>query len=224
MATFDELLEQGETILAADALVDASAPYKLPVWLRSQVSEAVSQAGARQDERGLAEGARRAASTEVKAAYSDGEKLLREFNRFVNNINDIQDEPIDVPSLRDSYGLGRVLTSDLTHAFVKSTLERIVRVAPSIEPAVARPRASVLARMEAILAVLNAQGVSAGVGARAAITIDKETARLALEAAVSRVRFVLWGTLPLMFKDPLLHNYGFVPRQESETQRETPPT
>ena len=224
MANFDDLLEQGEDILAADGLVDATAHYKLPAWLREQVSAAVTLAGAGHDAQGLAEGARRAASTDVKAAYEDGEKLIREFNRFINNLNDSQDVPVDVAALRAAYELGRVVKVDMTHAYVKSTLGSIARVAPDVEPSVARPRASVLTRIAAITEVLNTQGVSAGVGDRSSLTGNKNVAQDALEEAVSRTRFFLWGTLPGMFKDPLLHNYGFVPRQEPESEAEKAPT
>lgn len=224
MSTFDDLLEQGEEILSADALVGAGEDYKLPAFLRAAVSEAVLLAGGRHDAQGLAEGARRAASTQVKEAYENGDKLIREFNRFVNALNDNNDEPVDTPAIREDYGLGRVLPISLSHAYIKSTLATIQRVASDVEPQFARPRASVLARISEILATLNAESVAAGVGNRASITSGKIAATDALEAAISRVRFYLWAMLPGMFKDPLLHNYGFVPRQESEAERAVAPT
>ena len=224
MATFDDLLEQGEDILAADALVGAMENYKLPAFLRAIVSDAVTLAGGKQDAQGLAEGTRRAASTQVQDAYESGNKLIREFNRFISNLNDNNDEQIDTPAMRDNYGLGRVLPADLSHAYIKTTLARIQRVAPDVTPSFARPRASVLARIGEILAILNTEGVKASVGNRASVTTDKKAATDALEAAVSRVRFYLWATLPLMFKDALLHNYGFVPRQESAAEVEKAPT
>ena len=224
MATYDELLEQGNDILAADALVDAGANYKLPAWMNAALTSIVSEAGVRQDEKGLAEGTRRAASDKVKAAYVEGQQLLREFNRFVNNINDNQDVVVDIPAARDAYGLGRVLSSDLTHPKVKEMLQRIGRVGPTFEPAAVRPRASVLARVEAILGTIETHGTSAGIGNRASLTGDKDAAQKSLEALIARVRYFLWSGLPEMFKDPLLHNYGFVPRQESETERAQAPT
>lgn len=224
MATFDDLLEQGNDILAADAIVAANANYKLSAWMRGQVSAAISLAGVQQDAQGLAEGTRRAASSQVKTAYLDAQKLIREFNRFINNYNDNNDQKIDTAAARADYGLGRILTDDLTQPFVKSTLERIARVAAGTPAPVVVPRASVLARIAEITSVIGTQGVSAGVGNRAEVTGEKDAAQAALEMAVSRVRFFLWSTLPGMFRDPLLHNYGFVPRQESETEREKPPT
>lgn len=220
-ASFGALLRQGGAIIGADDNVAANKNYKLPVFLRTDLQTNLTAARGFATAQDLAEGTRRLDSADVQKAYEDGDEFIRKISKWLNSL----DEDDNIPAQRAFYGLGPDLPTNFSHDHIEELLEKFVAAQenPNLNPD-AKLSASRLAKVNAILDVLEVKSKGAGIGERSAITGDKLKARDALADSVSRVRFFLWATLPNSFKDPLLHNYGFVPRQESATQKEEPPT
>lgn len=219
--TFGSLIQQGGNILTADGTVAAGAHSKLPAWTHDKLQADVTAAQGFSSAQDSAEGSRRLDSAEVQKAYTDGDDLIRKISRWLNSL----DEDDNIPAQRAFYGLGPDLPTNFRHDEIETKLETFVaaQTASGLNPD-AKLSATRLAKVTAILDVLNVKTDGAGIGDRAAITGDKKKAQDALEESITRVRYFLWATLPEMFKDPILHNYGFVPRQESAVQRTQPPT
>ncbi len=219
--TFSGLIQQGGAIIAADNNVSAGTHYKLFQWMRDKLQADLTAARGFATAQDLAEGNRRLDSREVQKAYEDGDDLIRKISKWLNSL----DEDDNIPAQRAFYGLGPDLPKLFRHDEIETLLEKFVaaQTATGLNPD-AKLSTTRLAKVNAVLDVSEDKSEGAGVGERSSITGDKLKAREALAQSIARVRYFLWATLPEMFKDPLLHNYGFVPRQESETQDEEPPT
>lgn len=206
-ASFGSLIQQGGAILSADnnLISTMPPPYKLPQWLRDKLQADLS-----------------AAQTFSGAQDSaEGNDLIRKISKWLNSL----DEDDNIPAQRAFYGLGPDLPTTFRHEEIEKMLEKFVAAqsAAGLNPD-AKLSQTRLDKITAVLDVIETKSEGAGLGNRAAITGDKIKAQDALEESIARVRCFLWATFPAMFKDPLLHNYGFVPRQESATQRQEPPT
>lgn len=219
--TFGSLVQQGGAILAADGNVAAGTNYKLPQWIHDKLQADLTAAQSFSNAQDSAEGNRRLDSAEVKQAYEDGDDLIRKISKWLNSL----DEDDNIPAQRAFYGLGPDLPTTFRHEEIEKMLEKFV-VAQSASGLNldAKLSQSRLDKITAVLDIIEAKSEGAALGNRAAITGDKVKAQDALEESIARARYFLWATLPVMFKDPLLHNYGFVPRQENATQRQEPPT
>ncbi len=219
--TTSGLLSQSKKIQDADDLVAPTSRTKLPAWLRAELDSGRQNLIALSGEQVAAEGARRTDSTAVIAAFEEGEKLIRSTSTYLNAL-----EPSAArPAQRAFYGLGPKLPVSFRHSDIDDYLLGFQK-AQTLEGVIAdaKLRPGTLERIAAVLGVLDAQSEGAQIGDRADLSGDKKIAADALEESISRVRYALWMSLPGMFKDPLLHNYGFVPRQESETERSAAPT
>ena len=219
--TFGGLLQQGANILTADGAASATARYKLPAWLHDTLQINLDTARAHATAQAGAEGNRRTDSRQVQAAYEAGDDLIRKISRWLNSL----DADDNIPAQRNFYGLGPDLPSTFRHEEIEKLLGTFVTAQSQsgLNPD-AQMSAARLAKVSAVLAVIGDKSAGASIGARADISSDKRAAQDALEETIARVRYFLWCAMPQMFKDPLLHSYGFVPRQESATQRDTPPT
>lgn len=219
--TFNDLIQQGDQILAADNATPEESRHKLTPYLRRELEQALQGARVASNLQGLEEGRRREASDEFKAAFAEGGEIIRSVNRFVNSLNDTLETPVDIAAIRQMYGLGRVLSNNFTKGFIRETLQTFKANSPVILPPEARLRPSVLARIDAVLALIAEKEVASTTSGRQNVTDQKEDFQKLLEEAVARVRYYLWAMLPQLMYDPHLHQYGFVPRQEREG---TPPT
>ena len=219
--TFGSLIQQAGAILAADGSVASAANIKLPLWIHDTLQADLSAANTFSSAQDSAEGNRRTDSRDVQAAYEQGDDLIRKISKWLNSL----DEDDNIPAQRAFYGLGPALPTTFRHEEIEKMLEKFVtaQTAVGLNPD-AVLSATRLNKVTAILDVIELKSEGAGLGDRSSITGDKSKAQDDLETAIARARYFLWATLPEMFKDPLLHNYGFVPRQESATQREEPPT
>ena len=219
--SFGSLLQQGGMILTADGHVAAGSSFKLPQWIHDKLQADLTAAQGFSTAQDSAEGNRRLDSADVQKAYEDGDDLIRKISKWLNSL----DEDDNIPAQRAFYGLGPDLPPTFRHEEIEKMLEKFVAAqsASGLNPD-AKLSQTRLDKITAVLDVIEQKSEGAGLGDRAAITGDKVKAQDALEESITRVRYFLWATLPAMFKDPLLHNYGFVPRQESATQRAEPPT
>lgn len=218
--TFGGSVFQAARILTADANVDAGARYKLPVWLRDEVQTSAVAAGNLNSAQGLTEGSRREDSIEVITAYEQGEVLIRNVSKMLNSL----DARAQVPAMRAFYGLGPKLPINFRHEKIVEQLTdfQTAQNAPLVPEA--RLSAERLALIAGVLNTISTQSEGANIGGRSEITGDKREATDALNEAIDRVHYFLYSSLPKMFKDPLLHLYGFVPRQERESERDESPT
>lgn len=218
--TFGSLIQQGGDILTADARVAADARHKLSDWLRQELQTQLDAAKTFSTAQDSAEGNRRTDSREVQKAYEAGDDMIRKVSKWLNSL----DADDNIPAQRAFYGLGPNLPPTFRHEEIEKMLEKFVGAQTAVgindDAKLSQTR---LDKIVAMLDVIDAKSENAGVGDRANITGEKLKARDGLDEAISRVRYSLWSTLPEMFKDPLLHNYGFVPRQESATERAEPP-
>ena len=214
----DALIAQLNQILAADQTAPGTERRKFPAAFRAEVQTALTNLQDAQQAIPLSESDRRAASDALKAARQAGPEWVRTVHARIHALP----PDVDKAPILAAYGFqadGDIGRLDHERVLALLALFPVVSARLSAATPAAQIPADQLAALTDVRAQILANIPRAEVGDRAGRTRVRDDARVIADDLISRVLGYLIWSLPQRDRDPLMHVYGFVPRQAPAAAR-----
>ncbi len=213
----EAMIGQLTQLLAADREAPPTERRKFPAPFRTELETALANLQDAQQAIPISESERRTASDALKEARQTAPDWVRMVHARIHALP----PTVDKAPVLAAYGFqadGDIGRLDHERVLALLALFPVVSARLSAAPDTQIPPDQ-LAAIADIRARILANVPRAEVGDRAARTRTRDDARLVADDLISRVLGYLIWSLPGRDRDPLMHNYGFVPRQMPAARR-----
>ena len=207
-------ISTGELIVQVNDNRSFYDPFRLNQSLNDLITQRTGAAKVANSASLLAAGDRVGAQARVVQARERLAELLRSGYNYLRGLTALDVPPAEVDDALESYGWERGLLGDLgAPAQLEALAAQAASATPALDPAVRYP-AALLSRIANWLGILRANKSIAGGGTVSDVINDKDAAREALVAGISRVRFFYSSASDERDQTPELAKIGLQPRRD----------
>lgn len=202
--------DQLARILAGDAAAPVGSRRKFLPAFRAEIQAAYDGLSALNSAIPVTEGGRRAASIRYQEALEKGREWVRSVHKRIGGLP----PTVEKAPVFAAYGFVAGKVGRLDDPDVKNKLMAFP-VASASQSGEAKLPADWLAACAALVQTIEDNESAAGIGTRSDKVKERQRLVETADDLISRVSGFLTYALPLRDFDPLMHDYGFTPRQKA---------
>ncbi len=206
-------IELAELLLAVDDTRAAAEPFKLPAYLRTLVSDRLTDMNAKAQAAQASEGTRSGASMTVRQALDTLEDLVKQGFQFLEGLIDAVITDAERQTVMVTYGWNQAQIGRFTDPRIETMANLAVNVTPTIPNTAHRYPDALVTQIGNQLAILNANQPLANFGSRSAAIDARDEAYELLESANERGRYYYCSASDLKDQTPELARIGRQPRR-----------